>query len=204
MSLLQRLKSLGPKRMLALDGGGIRGALTPADLERIETLLRTRHNAPPACWATISISSAAPAPARSSPRRSSSAWTRATINDSYLELGGEASKKMLLPSGARFTTPSRARAAGAGARRAAPSATPPRTGLCIVTKRADTDGVWPMHQPPRGQVLPAQQPDPPARRGARVHRGADYFVARGGRRRSRAAAVASSTAASAWRTTRRC
>src|SRR5580700_10232197 len=29
----------GPKRLLALDGGGVRGALTVAILERIETLL---------------------------------------------------------------------------------------------------------------------------------------------------------------------
>ena len=33
----------GPKRILALDGGGVRGALTVAFLERIETVLRARH-----------------------------------------------------------------------------------------------------------------------------------------------------------------
>src|SRR6204780_1473582 len=33
----------GPKRLLALDGGGVRGALTVAFLERIETLLKTRY-----------------------------------------------------------------------------------------------------------------------------------------------------------------
>jgi uncharacterized protein len=33
----------GPKRLLALDGGGVRGALTLAFLERIEALLRARH-----------------------------------------------------------------------------------------------------------------------------------------------------------------
>ena len=33
----------GPKRMLALDGGGVRGALTVAFLERIETLLKERY-----------------------------------------------------------------------------------------------------------------------------------------------------------------
>ncbi len=34
MSLLERLKSKGPKRILSLDGGGIRGALTLGYLER--------------------------------------------------------------------------------------------------------------------------------------------------------------------------
>jgi Patatin-like phospholipase len=32
----------GPKRLLALDGGGVRGAITVAFLERIETVLRER------------------------------------------------------------------------------------------------------------------------------------------------------------------
>ncbi len=33
----------GPKRVLALDGGGVRGAITVAFLERIETLLSQHH-----------------------------------------------------------------------------------------------------------------------------------------------------------------
>jgi uncharacterized protein len=33
----------GPKRMLALDGGGVRGAITVAFLERIEAILSARH-----------------------------------------------------------------------------------------------------------------------------------------------------------------
>jgi uncharacterized protein len=35
----------GPKRVLALDGGGVRGAITVAFLERIESLLQARHGA---------------------------------------------------------------------------------------------------------------------------------------------------------------
>jgi patatin-like phospholipase/acyl hydrolase len=44
--LLARLTAPGPKRMLALDGGGIRGAISLGFVERIETLLRERHNKP--------------------------------------------------------------------------------------------------------------------------------------------------------------
>jgi len=40
-----KLKSVGPKRILSLDGG-IRGALTLGYLERIEQVLRERHNSP--------------------------------------------------------------------------------------------------------------------------------------------------------------
>jgi uncharacterized protein len=43
MTLLERLKSSGPKRILALDGGGIRGTITLGFLERIEKILRERH-----------------------------------------------------------------------------------------------------------------------------------------------------------------
>ncbi len=42
--LKQRLTAPGPKRILALDGGGIRGAITLGFLKRIETILRKQHN----------------------------------------------------------------------------------------------------------------------------------------------------------------
>lgn len=42
MSLLDRLDAPGPKRILALDGGGVRGILSIAFLERIEAILRER------------------------------------------------------------------------------------------------------------------------------------------------------------------
>ena len=42
----QHLFSPGPKRILALDGGGVRGILTLAILERMEALLRERSSTP--------------------------------------------------------------------------------------------------------------------------------------------------------------
>jgi patatin-like phospholipase/acyl hydrolase len=42
----RRMMAPGPKRILALDGGGIRGALTIGFLEEIEDLLRKRYNNP--------------------------------------------------------------------------------------------------------------------------------------------------------------
>lgn len=44
MNLKERLTSPGPKRILALDGGGIRGTITLGYLERMEKTLQKRHN----------------------------------------------------------------------------------------------------------------------------------------------------------------
>jgi patatin-like phospholipase/acyl hydrolase len=43
MSLIDRFSSPGAKRILSLDGGGIRGALTLGYLEKIEQILRDKH-----------------------------------------------------------------------------------------------------------------------------------------------------------------
>lgn len=40
----KRIKASGPKRILSLDGGGIRGALTLGYLEKIESILRHRYD----------------------------------------------------------------------------------------------------------------------------------------------------------------
>ena len=62
--LLQRFTAPGPKRMLSLDGGGIRGLVALEYLRRIETLLRElddeREVTAKDC-ATTSISLAEPA-----------------------------------------------------------------------------------------------------------------------------------------------
>ncbi|MFN0095001.1 MAG: patatin-like phospholipase family protein [Dehalococcoidia bacterium] len=46
MDLHERLTTPGPKRILSLDGGGIRGLITLGMLERIEAILRDQHDDP--------------------------------------------------------------------------------------------------------------------------------------------------------------
>jgi hypothetical protein len=46
MDLRDRLGAIGPKRILAIDGGGIRSLISLGFLEQIEALLRERHNNP--------------------------------------------------------------------------------------------------------------------------------------------------------------
>ena len=45
-TLLKKLTAPGPKRILALDGGGIKGIVTLCFLEKIESILRKRYNDP--------------------------------------------------------------------------------------------------------------------------------------------------------------
>ena len=66
MSLADKIKSNGPKKILALDGGGIRGILTVEVLAKIENMLRQKL-ARGLCSLIISIFSRGLAPARSSP-----------------------------------------------------------------------------------------------------------------------------------------
>ena len=159
MALLDRLTSEGPKRILALDGGGIRGALTVGYLERIETLLRQRHQKPDLrlCdyfdliggTSTGAIIAAALAIGLSA----------AEIKEMYLELGGRVfGKKKLKFWDARFSEkPLRDELERIfGDRRLGDPSIP--TGLCVVAKRADTASVWPLVNHPRGKYYPKNAP----------------------------------------------
>lgn len=154
MTLLERLKSKGPKRILALDGGGIRGALTLGYLEKIEQILRDKHENQKLklCeyfdliggTSTGSIIAAGLA----------IGMTASEVKKMYLALGGEVfSKNSFLR---RYTHAS----FDAGRLREELNKVfgditlggeEIKTGLCIVAKRVDTDSTWYLLNHPDGK-----------------------------------------------------
>ncbi|MFD9900281.1 patatin-like phospholipase family protein [Mesorhizobium sp. NPDC059025] len=159
MSLLRRLQAVGPKRILALDGGGIRGALTLGFLKRIEAILRTSHDQPNLVLAdyfdliggtsTGAIIAAALATGMSAHE----------VEKIYLDFGGEVFNdrqddlglpRLGLLRGRYNAEPLRRKLKEYfGDRTLGDSSI--RTGLCVVTKRADTNSTWPLLNHPNGK-----------------------------------------------------
>ncbi len=161
MTSLERLKSPGPKRILALDGGGIRGTLTLSFLERIEALLRARHSKPDLLLCDYFDLIGGTSTGSIIATLLAIGKEVGFIKQMYLDLGSEifaqknnvfgmitakfkdsALKKQLTQHLGEMTL---------GDPRV-------RTGLCIVTKRADTGGTWPLINHPEGKYF-AQNKD---------------------------------------------
>jgi predicted acylesterase/phospholipase RssA len=148
----------GPKRILALDGGGLRGIATLRYLARIEDLLRTRHDGDPrlrlahyfdliAGTSTGAIIAAALALGMSVEE----------LTGIYMRLGSEVFRKSAWRKGivrARYSeerlTEHLREIFGADTTLGSPSL---RTGLLVVTKRMDTGSPWPLGNNPRGRYF---------------------------------------------------
>lgn len=159
MTLLERLTFPGSKRILALDGGGIRGALMLGFLERIEQILRTRHQRPnlKLCdyfdliggTSTGAIIASALA----------IGMEAAEIKKMYLDLGGKVfgKKKWKIWEALFDAEPLKEELEKVFGDRTLgnPSI---KTGLCIITKRADTGSTWPLINHPRGKYYQHNSP----------------------------------------------
>lgn len=164
MDLIQRLTADSPKRILALDGGGIRGALTIGYLEQIENMLRLRYHNPNLrlCdyfdliggTSTGSIIAAALAIGKEV----------SEIKEMYLRLG----KLVFTKNRWWWTRVWRATFSetklkaelknvfgdltfdhNEGNPRVKPEDPSIKTGLCVITKRADTGSTWPIINHPQ-------------------------------------------------------
>jgi hypothetical protein len=154
-SLHQRLTAPGPKRLLALDGGGIRGVLTLEYLARLEALLRARAPDPERfCLAdyfdliggtsTGSIIAAGLA----------LGFPVARLQELYRELATTIFEKppyrfgVFVPKFGRQPLVAALKAQFGDDTLGSPRL---RTGLMVMTKRLDTGSPWPLHNNPRGR-----------------------------------------------------
>jgi patatin-like phospholipase/acyl hydrolase len=154
--------TLKPKRILALDGGGIRGALTLGYLKKIETILRTQEKDPGLLLSdyfdliggtsTGAIIASALAIGKSVDE----------IITMYMDLGGKIfgekrnwwnpfeTQKYLKANYDVSALETSLKATFGDITLASDKI---KTGLCIVTKRADTNSVWPLINHPGGKYF---------------------------------------------------
>ena len=160
-ALLDRFNSPGPKKILSLDGGGIRGALTLGYLKRLEDILKDKFPDKPdfrLCdyfdliggTSTGSIIAASLAIGR----------TVDEITNQYMDLGGK-----IFGEKRSWWNPMETmkwlkanynyQAMEDGLKLVFGDITlgsdKIRTGLCIVAKRADTNSIWPLINHPGGK-----------------------------------------------------
>lgn len=151
-----------PKRILALDGGGLRGILTLGILEHVEELLRERHGGNPdfrlcdyfdliAGTSTGAIIAAALAQGDSVSK----------VVKTYNQLGKKVFEKSLLRKGLFRAKYDQAKLSaelrdfyGADTTLGGDQL---KTGLLVVTKRLDTGSPWPLGNNPQGRYFSASR-----------------------------------------------
>jgi len=150
--LIGRLTGSGPKRILALDGGGIRGVITLCLLERLEEVLRKVNRNPDLRLADYFDLIGGTSTGAIIAAGLSIGMTTAEMGAAYRELGASilSRRKVKVWQSLLDENPLRD-----GLHRyfgkikmGDPDI---RTGLCIVAKRADTNSTWPIHNHPDGK-----------------------------------------------------
>lgn len=156
-TLHEHLFSDGPKRILALDGGGLRGALTLGYLNRIEALLRQRYGGDPrfrlcdyfdliggTSTGSIIATGLALGYSVAEVRDVYRSLARVVFARERFRLGFFSSKYPQQRLTRALTSYFGDETLGSGAL---------RTGLTVVTKRLDTDSPWFLHNNPRGRYF---------------------------------------------------
>lgn len=159
-TLIEHFTAPGPKRILALDGGGLRGVVTLGYLARIEAILRDQHGGDPtfrlahyfdliAGTSTGAIIAAALA----------GGLSVAEILEHYLAIGREVFRRSVLRKGllrARYDEDKLIErlktVLGKDTRLGDADLL---TGLLVVTKRLDTGSPWPLGNNPAGAFFRA-------------------------------------------------
>ena len=169
-ALMRHFKGAHPKRILALDGGGIKGVLTLGYLERIEALLAKRlhetgkiddPNSFRLCQyfdliggtSTGSIIAGALA----------MGWRATDLKKAYLELGGDVFRGdggalSVLFRSRRFNKKGLEKHLRKIFGDTLLGGSELQTGLCVVSKRADTRSTWPLINHPDGTYFEYNKP----------------------------------------------
>jgi hypothetical protein len=147
-----------PKRILALDGGGLRGILSLAILQKVEDLLRQRHRA----GADFRLSDYFDLIAGTSTGAIIAAalalgWSVEEIRKTYMDLGKQVFKKSYVKLGifrAKYDDDQLIaqlkKVFGPQTVLGGPEL---KTGLLVMTKRIDTGSPWPIGNNPQGKYF---------------------------------------------------
>ncbi|HRO08616.1 MAG TPA: patatin-like phospholipase family protein [Saprospiraceae bacterium] len=156
-NLLNKFKKPGPKRILALDGGGIRGVLTIGMLERLETVLRKQHNNPDLLLCDYFDLIGGTSTGSILATGLALGMTATELRDHYFSLGGVifGKKKNIfnyIANGEKFDyRPLTTALKNVFGDVRLGDQEKLKTGLCIVTKRLDTSSTWPFINHPESK-----------------------------------------------------
>ena len=157
----QHFQAGGPKRILTLDGGGVRGMLTLGVLARIEQLLRERHGDPQLRLADYFDLIAGTSTGAIIAATLARGMSVAEVQSLYRRLAGQIFQKSLFRQGL-FRAKYDAGALTSFLKQELGDDTLGsdhlRTGLLVVAKRADTGSPWPMSNNPKGKYFDPQKP----------------------------------------------
>ena len=156
MNLTDRLNSDGPKRILALDGGGIRGAVTLGYLDKIQDILRKRYDNPNLVLSDYFDLIGGTSTGAIIAGGLAIGMDVKEIKELYLKLGDKifGSKRGLFQRlSAKFKIKSLEAELEKIFKDMTLGSSDVKTGLCIVTKRADTRSTWPLINHPGGKYF---------------------------------------------------
>ena len=157
------LHSAGPKRILALDGGGVRGLISLAFLERVESILKARSGRKDFCLADYFDLIGGTSTGSLIAATLGLGYTTRQLIELYLSLGQRGFRKRPWFEG--FWAPKFDSDALRGVIEEHFSTTTLgsdeiRCGLGIVAKRLDTGSVWLFHNHPRGPYFAPENASP--------------------------------------------
>lgn len=155
-TLNEHLTGPGPKRILALDGGGIRGILTVQMLKRLENLIRTRTADESAVLADYFDLIGGTSTGAIIASALALGWDVGRIEKLYRELGDSIFESSFFRKGLlrpKFSAEPVKRALEREYGNIRLGGDELKTGLAVIAKRLDTGSPWVIHNNPKGRYF---------------------------------------------------